>query len=225
MGNTRANKTAVQAKPSRELRNRAARVQRALNKYFPHVKCALDFKTPLQLLVATIMSAQCTDALVNKVTPALFKKYRTVKDFAGADLAQLKKDIYPVTFYNNKATSIQKTAKLLIEKFHGRVPKTMEEMLTLHGVARKTANVVLGSAYGIPSGITVDTHMIRCSRRLGLTQNTDPVKIERDLMQLIPQSNWINFSHQMVWFGRKICTARNNMCAQYPEWKKLCLEA
>jgi endonuclease-3 len=210
--------------PSKELLARAAAVQRALNKYFPDVKCALDFKTPWQLLVATIMSAQCTDVAVNKATPALFKKYRTVQDFANADLEDLKQHMKSITFYNNKAANVQKSAKIIVEKFGGNVPKTMEELLTLPGVARKTANVVLGSAYGIASGIVVDTHMIRCSQRLGLTKNTDPVKIERDLQQLIPQKNWINFAHQMVWFGRKICTARSMACAEYPEWSKLCRE-
>ncbi len=188
------------------------------------MKCALDFKTPWQLLVATIMSAQCTDVAVNNATPSLFKKYKTVQDFARADLDDLKRHMKTITFYNNKAANVQKSAKIIVEKFHGKVPKTMEGLLTLPGVARKTANVVLGSAYNIPSGIVVDTHMIRCSQRLGLTKNTDPVKIERDLQQLIPQKDWIKFAHQMVWFGRKICTARSMKCAEYPEWSRLCRE-
>lgn len=210
---------------SRELRARAAKVQRALDKDFPSATCSLSFKTPLQLLVATIMSAQCTDATVNKVTPALFKKYRTARDFADADLRELTGAIHSVTFFNAKAKNIKATARIIVEKFAGRVPKTMPELLTLPGVARKTANLVMGTAFGVPSGIVVDTHMIRCAQRLGLTRNTDPVKIERDLVQVIPQNNWIRFAHQMVQFGRTICTARGMKCAEYPEWRKLCTAA
>src|SRR5579859_1796649 len=148
-------------------KDRYIKIQKALDKNFPKVTTALHFKTPLELLIATIMSAQCTDTLVNKVTPALFKKYKTVADFAKANPDQLAKDIYPVTFYKNKAKSIKSTAVILEQKFQGRVPKTMEEMLELPGVARKTANVVLGHAYKIPSGIVVDTHVMRTSARLG----------------------------------------------------------
>jgi len=193
-----------------------------LDKHFPKVTTALQFKTSFQLLVATILSAQCTDVLVNKVTGKLFKKYRAPADFAKANLAQLQKDLYPVTFYKNKAAAIIKTAQIIQQKYKGRVPKTLEELIELPGVARKTANVVLGHAYGIASGFVVDTHVIRVSNRFGLTKNSDPKKIEQDMVQLVPQKNWIKVADQIIWFGRKICTARKNRCGEYPELAKIC---
>ena len=205
------------------LRLRARKIQKILDKMFPDATTALKFENPFELLIATMLSAQCTDTLVNKVTAELFKKYKSPKNLANANLAQLKKAIYPITFYNNKAKSVKAASKILIKNFSGKVPKTMEELLALPGVARKTANVVLGHAYGIPSGIVVDTHVKRVSKRLGLTNNSDPKKIEQDLMRLIPKKNWIKFSDQLIWFGRKICTARTNKCAQTP-MAKYCTE-
>lgn len=202
-----------------------AKLQKFLNKQFPDVTTALVYKTPLQLLVATIMSAQCTDTLVNKVTPALFKKYPDAKAFAKANLAQLQKDIYPVTFYNNKAKSIKRAAEILVEKHKGKVPKTLEELIELPGVARKTANVVLGHAYGITSGFVVDTHVIRISQRYGFSKSKDPVHIEQDMMALVTKKNWVKTADQIIWFGRKICTARFDKCHLYPIVKDLCPEA
>ena len=201
---------------------KAKAVQKALDKYFSDVTTALTYKTPFQLLVATMLSAQCTDVLVNKVTPGLFKKYSTVKSFAEADLQTLEKDIYPITFYRNKAASIKKTASILQKKYQVKIPKTLEELIELPGVARKTANVVLGHAYGIASGVVVDTHVLRTALRLGLTTETDPKKVELDLMKIIPKKDWIKFSDQLIWFGRTICTARNNKCCEHPVFKKLC---
>lgn len=195
-----------------ELTDRYESAQKALSKLYPDATTALKYKTPFQLLVATIMSAQCTDVLVNKVTANLFKKYKTPKDFAKANITALTKDIYPVTFYKNKAKSIKKTAGIIEKQYHGKVPKTLEEIIELPGAARKTANVVLGHAYNIPSGIVVDTHVKRVSKRLGLTKNTDPKKIEEDLMKIVPKKNWIKFSDQMILFGREYCTAKNDKC-------------
>jgi endonuclease III len=195
-----------------ELKKRAIKVQKILNKLFPDATTALNYKTSFQLLVATIMSAQCTDVLVNKVTEKLFKKYKTPKDFASASLEQLRKDVYPVTFYKNKAKMIQDTSKILIEKHRSKVPKSIDELIKLPGVARKTANVVLGHAYGIPSGFVVDTHVIRVSNRLGLTKSSDPKQIEKDLMAIVPKNNWIKFADQIIWFGRTYCTARKDKC-------------
>lgn len=189
-------------------------VQKVLNKKFPNPTTALNYKTPFQLLIATIMSAQCTDTLVNKVTAVLFKKYKTPNDFANAKLTQLQKDLYPVTFYKNKAKSVQKTARLVIANFNGKVPANMRDLLTLSGVARKTANVVLGHAYGIASGIVVDTHVKRVAKRLGLTNQSDPVKVEKELMLIVPKQNWVKFSDQLIWFGRKYCQARTDKCAE-----------
>ncbi len=183
-----------------------------MDKLFPDATTALNYKTPFQLLIATIMSAQCTDVLVNKVTAKLFKKYKTSKDFAKANLATLTKDIYPVTFYRQKAKSIKKTAQIIDQQYNGKVPKTIEEVIELPGAARKTANVVLGHAYGIQSGFVVDTHVNRVANRLGLTKNKDPKKIEQDMMKIVPKKDWTKFADQLIWFGRKYCTARNDKC-------------
>lgn len=169
---------------------------------------ALHYSTPLELLVATMLSAQTTDVLVNRVTEGLFKKYRTVQDFAGTAPEKLSQDIRSVNFFNNKAKSINKTAKMLIEKFNGNVPQTMEELVTLPGVARKTANIVLSSAFGVNEGIAVDTHVKRLAFRLGLTKHDDPVKIEQDLIALTPQKEWGNLSHLLIFHGRAVCQSR-----------------
>lgn len=198
----------------RELRKRSIKAQKVLAKLYPNATTALKYKTPFQLLVATILSAQCTDVLVNKVTLKLFAKYKTPLAFAKANIAALQKDIYPVTFYKNKTKAIKETARLIHTSHNNQVPKTLEEIIKLPGAARKTANVVLGHAYGIPSGFVVDTHVMRISNRLGLTNNTDPKKIEHDLMKLVDQKNWIRFADQMILFGRSICTARHDKCEE-----------
>lgn len=181
---------------------------------YPEARCALEHRSPWELLVATILSAQCTDKRVNLVTPGLFAKYPTPRDFASVRPEVLANDIRSTGFFNNKAKSIVGAAKKVVSEFSGQVPRTLEELLTIPGAARKTANVVLGTAYGIASGVVVDTHVQRITRRLDLTRNTDPVKIERDLMQVIPKEKWILFSHQTILHGRALCVARNPRCAQ-----------
>ena len=183
-----------------------------LKKHYPNPKCALNFKNTLQLLIATILSAQCTDQRVNIVTERLFKKYKTIKDYANADLKEFEKDIYSTGFYRNKAKNIIASCRIISEKYDGKVPKDFDKLLTLPGVARKTANCVMGNAFGIPSGVVVDTHVLRITQRLGLTKNTDPNKIEQDLIKIIPQNEWINFSHMIILHGRKICDARRPKC-------------
>jgi len=198
---------------------RKARLERILahlDHLYPNVECALIHRNPWELLVATILSAQCTDVRVNMVTPGLFAKYPTMRDLANANLDELGQDIRSTGFYNNKAKSIQGAARTILRDFGGSVPQTMEELLTVPGAARKTANVVLGSGFGIASGVVVDTHMVRLSRRLDLTQESDPVKIERDLVKIIPQERWIAFSHQMIHHGRGLCAARKPRCGECP---------
>jgi endonuclease-3 len=198
---------------------RAARLEKildALESLYPNATCALHHNGPWQLLVATILSAQCTDERVNKVTPGLFAKYPTIQDFAAVSREELANDIRSTGFFNNKAKSIIGAAKRILAEYNGKVPKTIDELLTVPGAARKTANVVLGTAYGIASGIVVDTHVQRISRRLDLTKNEDPVKIEQDLMKIVPQSRWILFSHQVIHFGRQICVARKPKCDRCP---------
>jgi endonuclease-3 len=185
-----------------------------LDTMYPDVTCALTHRNPWELLVATILSAQCTDKRVNMVTPGLFAKYPTVEDFAAVRPEVLAEDIRSTGFFNNKAKSIVGAAKTVIGRFGGKVPRTIEEMLEIPGAARKTANVVLGTAYGIASGVVVDTHVQRLALRLGLTRNTDPVKIERDLMKILPPGRWILFSHQMIHHGRGPCQARKPRCAE-----------
>jgi endonuclease-3 len=196
-------------------------ILKRLNKAYPKPETALNFSDPFQLLVATILSAQTTDVLVNKVTENLFRKYRTLKDYAGASLETLQKDTGSVNFYKTKAKNIQAGAKIIVAQFNSQVPKTMNELTSLPGVARKTANIVLSNAFGIHEGIAVDTHVKRLSYRLGLTKNTDPVKIEKDLMAITPKKEWGNISHLLIFHGRKICQARkpdhqecvlNNIC-------------
>jgi endonuclease-3 len=178
------------------------------------VTCALKHENPFQLLISTILSAQCTDERVNQVTATLFPKYPTPKDFAYANPRDLEKDIRPTGFFRNKTKSIMGASKKIVEEFGGAVPRTMEELLTLPGVARKTANVVLGTAFGIAAGIVVDTHVQRLSGRLDLSRNEEPKKIEQDLMQIIPQERWILFSHQLIWHGRRVCQARKPRCTE-----------
>ena len=198
---------------------RQARLDRILghlDALYPDVQCALIHRNPWELLVATILSAQCTDVRVNLVTPGLFKKYPTPTDLANANLDELGQDIRSTGFYNNKAKSIQGAARKILTDFGGKVPKTMEELLTVPGAARKTSNVVLGSGYGIASGIVVDTHMVRLSNRLDFTKESDPVKIEKDLVKIIPKERWISFSHQMIHHGRSLCIARKPKCGECP---------
>ncbi len=189
-------------------REKIKEIIKRLKKEYPDPKTALKYKMSFELLVATILSAQSTDVHVNKVTESLFKKYKTIKDYADVPLDTLKKDISSINFYNNKAKNIQASAKMIIEKFNSKVPKTMEELITLSGVARKTANIILSNVYGINEGIAVDTHVKRLSYRLGLTKNEDPVKIEIDLMAITPKEDWGNISHLLIFHGRKICQAK-----------------
>jgi endonuclease III len=193
---------------------RVAAILAKLDEAYPNATCELKHDNPFQLLIATILSAQCTDVRVNQVTETLFKKYPTPEAFAYANPSELEKEIRPTGFFRNKTKSIMGASKQIVEKFGGQVPRTMEEMLTLPGAARKTANVVLGTAYGIASGIVVDTHVIRIANRLDLTRNEDPKKIEQDLMKVIPQEKWILFSHQVIWHGRRVCFARRPNCVE-----------
>ena len=183
-----------------------------LKKYYPKPHCALNFKNPLELLIATILSAQCTDERVNKVTEKLFKKYKNVNEYANANLNEFEKDIYSTGFYRNKAKNIISACNLIKDKYKGKVPKDFDKLLELPGVARKTANCVMGNAFNITSGVVVDTHVSRISKKLDLTKNEDPNKIEQDLMKIIPKDEWINFSHRLIWHGRKICDARKPKC-------------
>jgi endonuclease-3 len=200
---------------SDDLRERARRIVRILAKTYPAAHCALHYENPLQLLIATILSAQCTDVRVNIVTPALFARYREAKAFANANPRELETVIQSTGFFRNKARNIIACCKTLVEKYGGQVPRTMEELVPLPGIGRKTANVILGNAFGVP-GITVDTHVGRVSRRLGLTKHADAVKVERDLMELIPKKEWTMFSHRMIFHGRQICFARRPACDKCP---------
>ncbi len=210
----RAGKAA--AKPaSRAAGATPARVHKILAKLdeaYPAATCALTHDNPFQLLISTILSAQCTDERVNQVTQTLYAKYPTPQHFAYANPNELEQDIRPTGFFRNKTKSIIGASRRIVEEFGGEVPRTMEQILTLPGVARKTANVVLGTAFGIASGVVVDTHVQRLSGRLDLSRGTDPKKIEQDLMQVIPQDRWILFSHQLIWHGRKVCQARKPRC-------------
>jgi len=200
----------------RSSKNVVAKILKALEREYPDATCSLNFTTPLELLVATILSAQCTDERVNQVTRDLFQKYKTARDYAQVSQTELEKDIQSTGFYKNKAKNIRECCQQLEQRFGGDVPKDIEQLVSLPGVGRKTANVVLGTAYGIPSGIVVDTHVARISQRLGLTQNTNPEKIEQDLMQLIPRDEWIAFSHRVIQHGRTYCTARKPTCDACP---------
>ncbi len=194
-------------------RQRALEVLTRLKRSYPDATCSLNYDTPVQLLVATILSAQCTDDRVNKVTPALFARFPDAPALAAADLSELETLVRSTGFYRNKAKNIQGACRAIVEKFGGEVPQRMELLLELPGVARKTANVVLAHAYGINAGVTVDTHVKRLSYRLGLTEHSDPVKVERDLIALLPQADWENWSIRLIYHGRAICNARQPKCA------------
>ena len=199
---------------------RVKEIIKILSKEIPDSRIALRFSNPLELLIATILSAQCTDVKVNQVTVDLFKKYRSAKDYAESNLAKLEEEIRPTGFYRNKAKSVQKCCQELVKRFGGEVPKTLEELVTLPGVGRKTANVILGNAFRIP-GIVVDTHVHRVSQRIGLTKNDDPFKIEFDLMEIVTKEEWTHFSNFLVWHGRKTCVARKPLCGTC-SIRKLC---
>jgi endonuclease-3 len=210
--------------PRENIADKLARTRKiisALQRVYPDAHCELNFSSPLELLIATILSAQCTDRQVNLVTAELFKKYRRARDFAEADIAALEQAVRPTGFYKNKAKNLKACCAALVEKFGGEVPRTMDELQALAGVGRKTANVVLGNAFGINVGVVVDTHVTRLANRLGLVTGTDAVKIERQLMKLVPRADWTLFSHWLIWHGRRRCNARKPDCAAC-EIIKLC---
>jgi endonuclease III len=215
---TKSSKQRSKPKPKIDYTS-AARLKKifaTLDERFPQAQCALRHDNAFQLLVATILSAQCTDKRVNKVTPELFRKFPTPQDFAALAQAELEAEIRSTGFFRNKSKSIIGAAAKIVKDFGGKVPQTIDELLTLPGVARKTANVVLGTAFGIPSGVVVDTHVFRIAHRLKLSNQKTPEKVEQDLIKLVPQSRWISFSHQVIWFGREICVARKPLCAKCP---------
>lgn len=212
----RTHTTVKRPKTPAERAARYRRILEILDETYPDAHCALVHRDPWQLLVATILSAQCTDKRVNEVTPGLFRKYPTIADFANASQAELAQDIHSTGFFNNKSKAIIAAAKMILSEYGGKVPRTMDELLRIPGVARKTANVVLGTGYGIPSGIVVDTHVQRVAQRLDFTRETDPVKIEQDLMKIVPKEEWIVVAHQMIMHGRELCIARRPRCAQCP---------
>ncbi len=197
-----------------DLKKRTAEIIKRLKKAYPDAHCALDHTSPFELLVATILSAQCTDERVNIVTADLFRKYRGPEDFVKASQQELERDIHSTGFFRNKAKNIKAASRRLIEVYGGEIPRTMDEILTLGGVARKTANVVLGNAFGIASGVVVDTHVSRLSQRLGLTEEKTPEKIERDLQELVPKKHWVMFSHWLIFHGRRVCNARKPQCGK-----------
>jgi endonuclease-3 len=216
---TIAKKPAKAAKVARAVRvgtdpKRVAAILAKLDEAYPAANCELKHENPFQLLISTILSAQCTDVRVNEVTQTLYKKYKGPEDFAHANPSELQQEIRPTGFFRNKTKSVMGASKAIIEKFGGKVPQTMEEILTLPGVARKTGNVVLGTGFGIAVGVVVDTHVMRLSRRLDLTKQEEPKKIEQDLMRVIPQDKWIQFSHQLIWHGRRVCVARKPKCLE-----------
>jgi endonuclease-3 len=192
---------------------RASKVLELLEKNYPNAKIALDYANPLQLLVATILSAQATDQQINMITPKLFKKYKTAEDYAGADLQELEQYIKSSGFYHNKAKNIKNCCKALVEKFNSTVPKTMNELVDLPGVGRKTANIILANAFGIVEGVAVDTHVGRLAQRLGLSENKDPNKIEADLMKIVPKDQWMRITDLLIFHGRRVCTAKKPNCA------------
>jgi endonuclease III len=199
-----------------DTKRHAAKIARRLAEHYPDARCSLDFQSPLELLVATILSAQCTDVRVNLVTKTLFRKYPTTAHYARAKLSDLERDIQSTGFFRNKAKSIQNCCRMLLEQYDGQVPKDIDKLVELPGIGRKTANVVLGTAYGISTGVVVDTHVARISRRLGLSRQKDPEKIEKDLMGQFPEGEWIALAHQMIHHGRRCCTARNPKCNECP---------
>jgi endonuclease III len=195
-----------------EPKQRVQKIIELLSPLYPTAKTALNYTSPLELLVATMLSAQTTDAQVNKVTQTLFKKYRSAKDYAQAPIIQIEEDIHSTGFYHNKARNLKACAQMLIDRFHGEVPRTMEELIELPGVARKTANIVLYFAYGVTAGVAVDTHVMRLSQRLGLTEQKDQNKIERDLMALLPKEQWMPLTDLLIYHGRQVCTAKKPRC-------------
>jgi endonuclease-3 len=195
-----------------DTKNRALKVIELLEKEYPDAKIALKFTNPLELLVATILSAQCTDERVNMVTKELFKKYVKAEDYANADLAELEQDIKSTGFYRNKARNIKKCCQVLVEKYNSQVPRTMEELIELSGVARKTANIVLSNAFGVVEGVAVDTHVRRLAQRLGLTETDDPAKIETDLMNIVPREKWMRITDLLIFHGRRVCVAKKPKC-------------
>ena len=199
-----------------ELKKQAAKIVRGLAKTYPDVECALRHNSPYELIVSTILSAQCTDERVNMTTPALFKKYPTVEDLAGSKQTDVEKLIKSTGFFRNKATNLRAMAEAVTQQHGGKIPQTLEELVALPGVGRKTANVVLGTAFGIPSGVVVDTHVKRISHLLGLTTSKNPEIIERNLMELVSKNEWINFSHRLIHHGRRICIARRPRCSECP---------
>ncbi|MTA85422.1 MAG: endonuclease III [Actinobacteria bacterium] len=203
-----------------EIQKDARAIYRSLSKRYPNVRCELDFRNPLELMVAVVLSAQCTDKRINQITPALFKKYRRPIDYAKAPLAEIEEFIFSAGFYHSKARHLKGLGRKLVEDFDSVVPSTIEELITLPGVGRKTANVVLGHAFGIP-GITVDTHFGRLSRRFEWTSSMDPVKVEHEVGELIPQKEWTNLSQRMIWHGRRVCHSRKPACGACP-LAKLC---
>jgi endonuclease-3 len=198
--------------PDREKKAQAGRVVRRLKADYPGATCALENETPFELLVATILSAQCTDVRVNMVTPELFRRWPTAREMAGAPIKELEKVIQSTGFFRNKAKNIKAASQGLVDEYGGEVPRNMDQLVSLPGVGRKTANVVLGTAFGMATGVVVDTHVTRLSRRLGLTTHADATKIEQDLMQLLPKSEWVDFAHRMIHHGRQICIARKPKC-------------
>ena len=201
--------------------NKAIQIIEKLKNYYPDATCSLDFETPFQMLVAVVLSAQCTDERVNKTTPSIFSKYPTVYDFDNMDLSTLEELIHPCGFYKNKAKNLKAAARTIIEKYNGEVPKTMEELLQIPGVGRKSANVIMLEAFLNPQGIAVDTHAKRISNRIGFSNESDPLKIEQDLLKVIPKEYYYDVNHLLVWHGRKVCTARNPNCDICPI-KDLC---
>jgi endonuclease-3 len=200
------------AGPDPEKKAQAARVVRRLKADYPDATCALENETPFQLLVATILSAQCTDARVNMVTPELFRRWPAAREMAGAPIKELERVIQSTGFFRNKAKNIKAASQGIVDQHDGEIPRDLDQLVALPGVGRKTANVVLGTAFGMATGVVVDTHVTRLSQRLGLTRQTDAIKIEQDLMQLLPKSEWVNFSHRMIHHGRQICIARKPKC-------------
>ncbi len=193
---------------------RAIEVIARLHTAYPDAKCSLDFTTPLELLVATILAAQCTDDRVNMVTKTLFQKYTSAQSYTAVPLSELEQDLKQINFYRNKAKNIQAMATILVDRYHGEVPRTMRELVALPGAARKTANVVLGNAFGIVEGVIVDTHCNRISSRLGFTTSDDPVRVEQELMKLLPKADWLDYTHLLIYHGRAICQARKPLCQQ-----------
>ncbi|MEM7553113.1 MAG: endonuclease III [Cyanobacteria bacterium P01_A01_bin.84] len=213
----------VSAKTTRiSSKQRASEILVRLKRLYPDATCSLTYETPVQLLVATILSAQCTDERVNKVTPELFNKFPDAPSLANAELSELENLVRSTGFYRNKAKNIQGACRMIVKDFDGQVPSQMSDLIKLPGVARKTANVVLAHAFGINAGVTVDTHVSRLSQRLGLTKHTDPVRIERDLMKLIPQADWENWSIRLIYHGRAVCKARSPMCEECEFAESLC---